>query len=129
MAAEQATAALLEAGHRRVAFVTALADPGRWTPGEPLRVSSVTERLSGISAALSSAGIAPDRELIHFGAIGFAEAAAVLDDLLALPEPPTAILASDSLIALDLLRAARARGLRVPDDLSFVMFDDFRGPS
>ncbi|PPI23748.1 LacI family DNA-binding transcriptional regulator [Rathayibacter sp. AY1B5] len=125
VAAEKATAALLEAGHRRVAFVTALADPGDWTPGEPLRVSSVTERLSGISAALRSAGIAPDRELIHFGAIGFVEAAAVLDDLLALPEPPTAILASDSLIALDLLRAARARGLRVPDDLSFVMFDDF----
>ncbi|MCJ1687000.1 LacI family DNA-binding transcriptional regulator [Rathayibacter sp. VKM Ac-2927] len=124
-AAEQAAAALVAAGHRRIAFVTALAHPGEWTPGEPLRVSSVTERLAGIAAALISAGIAPDRELIAFGANGLDATGAILDDLLALAEPPTAILASDSLIALDLLRAGRARGLRIPEDLSFVMFDDF----
>lgn len=124
-AAEQATTALVDAGHRRVAFVTALADPGEWTPDQPLRVSSVAERLSGISSALRTAGIAPDRDLIAFGADGLEATRGILDRLLTLPEPPTAILASDSLIALDLLRTARARGLRVPDDLSFVMFDDF----
>ena len=90
-----------------------------------LRVSSVTDRLAGIVRALRARGIDPSPDLIRFNAQGAQRTRAVTEDLLDLEDPPTAILASDSLIALDVLRALKDRGLRVPDDLSFVMFDDF----
>ena len=46
--------------------------------------------------------------------------------LLDLPKPPTAIFAFNDAIALGVLRAAHERGLRVPDDLSVVGFDDIK---
>jgi LacI family transcriptional regulator len=46
--------------------------------------------------------------------------------LLELPEPPTAIFAFNDAIAIGALRAARERGLRVPEDLSILGFDDIR---
>jgi LacI family transcriptional regulator len=124
--ASDATTALLDAGHTRIAFVSALQTGGEgYSEGLDLRVSSVTDRLAGILQALRSHGIEPSVDLIRFGAQGSERTRAITEDLLALEDPPTAILASDSLIALDVLRTLRDRGLRVPDDLSFVMFDDF----
>jgi LacI family transcriptional regulator len=124
-AAQDAAASLVVAGHRRIAFVTALAPVDRWRFGEALPVSSVTERVAGLAEALRAGGIEPDEELVRFGAVGMPAVARILDELLALAHPPTALVASDSVIALDLLRALRSRGLRVPADLSFVAFDDF----
>jgi LacI family transcriptional regulator len=121
-----ATAALLDAGHTRIAFVSALQTEGEtYSDRLELRVSSVTDRLAGIVGALRSRGIEPSAELIRFGAHGRENTRVIVEDLLDLQDPPTAILASDSLIALDVLRTLKDRGLRVPDDLSFVMFDDF----
>jgi LacI family transcriptional regulator len=124
--ASEATTALLDAGHTRIAFVSALQTGGEGYSEElDLRVSSVTDRLAGIVQALRDRGIEPAVELIRFGAQGQERTRVIIEDLLDLEDPPTAILASDSLIALDVLRTLRDRGLRVPDDLSFVMFDDF----
>ena len=124
--ASAATAALLDAGHTRIAFVSALQTEGEgYSDRLELRVSSVTDRLAGIVSALRSHGIEPSADLIRFGALGPERTRAITGELLELEDPPTAILASDSLIALDVLRTLRDRGLRVPDDLSFVMFDDF----
>ena len=42
-----------------------------------------------------------------------------------LSEPPSALIASDNLIAMGILHGLAKRGLRVPEDISFVMYDDF----
>jgi LacI family transcriptional regulator len=108
-----ATEHLLSLGHRRIGVITGVRD---W-------LASV-ERLSGHNAALASAGVPLDPALVVESdwAIEGGETAA--DALLALPEPPSAIFAFNDNMAVGALRAAQARGLRVPEDLSLVGFDD-----
>ena len=111
--ADQAMRHLLRLGHRRIAHITG---PKGWLATE--------DRRRGYRAALASAGTLPDPGLE-------AEAIPEIDSgrdaataLLALPDPPTAIFAFNDNIAIGAIQAARARGLRVPDDLSVVGFDD-----
>jgi LacI family transcriptional regulator len=108
-----ATEHLLSFGHRRIGVITGVPD---WLAS--------TERLNGYTAALASAGVLPDPALVVESdwAVegGEAAAAALLDR----PEPPTAIFAFNDNMAVGVLRAVRARGLRVPEDLSVVGFDD-----
>src|SRR5919197_2588344 len=104
---------LLELGHRRIAAITG---PGGWVATE--------DRRRGYHAALAAAGILPPPELevaSDFEIGGGVEAAGALLDL---PERPTAIFAFNDNIAIGAIQAARARGLRVPEDLSVVGFDD-----
>ena len=113
--ADQAMGHLLALGHRRIGAITG---PPGWVATE--------ERLAGYQAALTAAGIAPDPDLVVASDYEFApgaEAAAVLLDV---PKPPTAIFAFNDAIALGVLRAAYERGLRVPDDVSVVGFDDIK---
>jgi LacI family transcriptional regulator len=108
-----ATRHLLELGHRRIGFIAGVMELG-----------CAVDRLAGYRAALSEFGIAPDPSLIcegnFFRPAGFAGARALLD----LPEPPTAIFASNDEMAFGVIDAARDRGLRIPADLSVVGFDD-----
>jgi len=80
--------------------------------------------LSGYQTALAAAGVLPSSELIAVGDFkisgGRAAAAALLD----LAEPPTAIFASNDNMAIGAIQVAREHGLRVPEDLSVVGFDD-----
>jgi LacI family transcriptional regulator len=111
--ATQATRHLLELGHRRIG---AIAGPAGWMATE--------ERLRGYHAALAGAGVLPDPGLVqhsNFRVEGGREAAL---RLLARPHPPTAIFAFNDSMAIGAMQAASARGLRVPDDLSVVGFDD-----
>jgi LacI family transcriptional regulator len=111
--ADQAMRHLLTLGHRRIAAITG---PRGWVATE--------DRRRGYHAALAAAGILPDPELeaeADFEIEGGVEAAASLLDL---RRPPTAIFAFNDNLAIGALRAARARGLRVPEDLSVVGFDD-----
>jgi len=111
--ADQAMRHLLELGHRRIAQITG---PRGWVATE--------DRRRGYRAALAAAGILPDPAL-EVGAepeIEFGREAA--QKLLDLPRPPTAIFAFNDNIAIGAIQAARARGLRVPEDLSIVGFDD-----
>jgi LacI family transcriptional regulator len=104
---------LLELGHRRIAAITG---PRGWVATE--------DRRRGYHAALAAAGILPPPELevaSDFEIGGGVEAAGALLDL---PEPPTAIFAFNDNIAIGTIQAARARGIRVPEDLSVVGFDD-----
>jgi LacI family transcriptional regulator len=111
--ANQATAHLLELGHRRIAAITG---PAGWMATE--------ERLRGHRAALAAAGVLPDRALVvesNFEVEGGRAAAAALLDL---AEPPTAIFAFNDQLAIGAMQAALERGLRVPGELSIVGFDD-----
>ncbi len=111
--ARAATDHLLGLGHRRIAIITG---ESGWFASE--------ERINGYHAALATAGVLPAPELMmpgHFEIEGGANAAHAL---LSLAEPPTAIFASNDNMAVGALRVARERGLRVPEDLSIVGFDD-----
>ena len=111
--AEQAIRHLLMLGHRRIAVITG---PPGWQATE--------ERRAAYRATLAAAGIQPEPafEVASDFQVGPAvQAAAALLDL---PDPPTAIFAFNDSIAFGALRAARDRGLRVPEDLSVVGFDD-----
>jgi LacI family transcriptional regulator len=111
--AKVATDHLLALGHRRIGAITGTRG---WAASE--------ERLNGYHAALGAAGILPDPELVgdsDFLIEGGREAAARLLDL---SNPPTAIFAFNDNMAVGALQEARARELRVPEDLSVVGFDD-----
>jgi LacI family transcriptional regulator len=111
--ARAATNHLLALGHRRIAAITG---PKGWVATE--------ERRNGYHAALAAAGVLPHAELEVEGhwriPHGFAAASVLLD----LEPQPTAIFAFNDNMAIGAMQAARERGLRVPDDLSIVGFDD-----
>jgi LacI family transcriptional regulator len=107
-----ATEYLLSLGHRRIAVIG----------GQPYKCT--TARLAGYRAALQEAGVPVDPLLVQPGSFqakaGYASANALLD----VPDPPTAIFAGNDLQAMGVYRALYERGLRVPDDMSVVGFDD-----
>jgi LacI family transcriptional regulator len=112
--ARAATEHLLQLGHRRIGAITG---PRAWLAS--------TERLNGYHGALGSAGVSPDPALVaesdfRTGPVTEAAAGAMLD----LPDPPTAIFAFNDNAAVSVVHVARARGLRIPEDLSVVGFDD-----
>ena len=104
---------LLSLGHRRIGFI-----------GGPPTLGCTQERLSGYYSALGAAGVEIDPDLVRPGdflqATGSAQAAALLD----LPEPPTAIFASNDMQAVGTYSALRARGRSIPADMSVMGFDD-----
>jgi LacI family transcriptional regulator len=104
---------LLELGHRRIAAITG---PPGWVATE--------ERRQAYRGALAAAGIAFDPALELEADFDFepgAQAAAVLLDL---DRPPTAVFAFSDMIAIGAMKAARSRGIGIPDQLSIVGFDD-----
>ncbi|GAA3702548.1 LacI family DNA-binding transcriptional regulator [Zhihengliuella alba] len=123
--AGQATAELLELGHRGIGFISAVQAPTDvYEPGLVLQNSSVADRLGGIRDAYARAGIAPDPRWFRLNAKTAEAIRAATHELLELDDAPTAIVASDSMVGLDVLRVLRERSLRVPHDVSFLMFDD-----
>jgi LacI family transcriptional regulator len=104
---------LVELGHRRIGLITG-------TPS----VGSTHERIVGWRETLTAAGIPVPEDLIIEGDFLEPRGRAAAGELLARPDPPTAIFASSDAAAFGVIRAARERGLRVPEDLSVVGFDD-----
>lgn len=109
----QATEHLLGLGHRRIATITGRID-----------TLCAQARLDGYRAALARAGLAPDPALVAEGDFRFESALASARELLSLSEPPTAIIAASDVQAMGVYEAARQHGLRIPEDLSVVGFDD-----
>ncbi|MER7363091.1 substrate-binding domain-containing protein [Nonomuraea wenchangensis] len=111
--AAEATRHLLRCGYRRIAFVCGSAAEG-----------PAAERVAGYRAALADAGVPPDQALVahtHFSRAGGAEGVA---RLLELAEPPDAVLCANDVMAIGALDVAAQRGLRVPEDLAVMGFDD-----
>lgn len=116
-AARQAVDHLIERGHRRIALIGGdSGDPMRFTP--PLR------RRIGFSDALCAVGVEPDPQLEKLGYFTVEGGRQATRDLLALPERPTAIFAESDEMAYGAMREITAAGLRIPDDIAIVGFDD-----
>ncbi|MEW2513065.1 LacI family DNA-binding transcriptional regulator [Streptomyces sp. NPDC046870] len=101
-------------GHRRIALVAGL--PGLSTTGE---------RVSGYREGLTAAGLAHDERLLVSGNSESAGAERATAGLLALPDPPTALVTANNAMTIGALRALRRHGRSVPDDLALCCFDDF----
>jgi LacI family transcriptional regulator len=109
-----ATSHLLELGHRTVATITG-----------PLEWPSADARLAGYRAALRAAGIPDDPALVeHTPDWGLETGFAATDRLLSRGRPITAVFAQSDFIALGAIRRLRSEGLRVPEDVSVVGYDD-----
>jgi LacI family transcriptional regulator len=113
--ADQAMRHLLDLGHRRIA---AICGPPGWLATE--------DRRRGYEAALAAAGLPLDPALLTASDFERGPGMEAAATLLELPEPPTAIFAFNDAIAIGALRAAGDRGLRVPEDLSILGFDDIQ---
>jgi DNA-binding LacI/PurR family transcriptional regulator len=128
---EAAVRHLLELGHRRLAVLTmplqAVGREGRADLGRQREAtySVIRRRLAGAAAAMAAAGETWDQvTVVECAANDPAAAADAVAGLLAGPEAPTAVFACSDQLALGVLRAARSAGIRVPEGLSVVGFDD-----
>ncbi|MFF2078273.1 LacI family DNA-binding transcriptional regulator [Kitasatospora sp. NPDC058162] len=108
-----ATRHLLDLGHRRIGLI-----------GGPARMMCSRARADGYRAALDIAGIPYDPELVREGDFHHESGRRLGLELLGLPDRPTAVFAGNDLQALGLYEAARELGLRIPEDVSVVGFDD-----
>ena len=110
---------LVDMGHRRIAVLT-----GR------RNVSTSVDRVAGCRRALEEAGLTLPDELVHWGGFQFgksnqADGHRMATEMLAAEgERPTAVFCANNFIAFGAIRALRSAGLRVPDDISVVAFDD-----
>jgi LacI family transcriptional regulator len=110
-AARSAVAYLIGKGHTRIGMITGRRGPGR-------------NRLLGYQQALAERHIALDAQLIRSGDFNVAGGHQSMRQLLALTPRPTAVFAANDLMAMGAMSAIRTAGLRVPDDVAVVGFDD-----
>ncbi|WP_307797194.1 LacI family DNA-binding transcriptional regulator [Actinomadura barringtoniae] len=108
--AREAVRHLVAHGHRRVAFL-----------GDLPKIFTARERLRGYAEALEESGIAYDPAIVRMGQHDVAGAGHVMDELLAVPDPPSAVFTGNNLLTAGALRAIRAARARV----ALVGFDDF----
>ena len=107
---------LIEMGHQRIAAISG-----------PIKTSTAEDRVAGYCLALSEAGIPLEHALIKRGEYRAASGERLTHRLLDQDRPPTAIFAANNAIALGVIDALGQRGLRVPQDLALVSFDDLPG--
>jgi LacI family transcriptional regulator len=122
-AARDVVERLVAAGHRRIAMVTGGLGSAQRTPSRP-GVSTGQDRVDGFLAGLADAGIADPKAYLRTGAHNPDLACEFMAELIALPERPTAVFASNSRVALGVVKAIRQAGLAVPQEMSMVGFDD-----
>lgn len=108
-----ATKHLIDLGHRRIAHIRGRSD-----------LASAELREAGYRESLKEAGIPFDPELVRDGGYKAALTADSAHELLTRPDRPTAVFAANDMSALGVIAVARELGLRVPEDLSVIGFDD-----
>ncbi len=107
--ARQVTHSLIDSGARRIAFLGGLN-----------QLKQTADRKHGYLEALRERGVPIRTELVKCHHISFNSGLSDTLDLLDLPEPPDAIIASHGLLAISALQAITSRGLRIPDDVAIV---------
>ncbi|MFZ3482554.1 LacI family DNA-binding transcriptional regulator [Sphingomonas sp. 3-13AW] len=112
-AAAVMTQHVMDLGHRRIGFIA----------GNP-NLSASALRLEGYRRALADAGMAEDPDLIVDGLYTYRSGLDAAEQLLDLPDPPTAIVSSNDDMAAATVAVAHRRGLDVPGDLTVCGFDD-----
>lgn len=117
LAARNATRHLVNLGHRRIGFVAG-------DPRSGLPFSVPRERHDGYVEALSEAGVGHRAELVVATGASVADGAQAAAQLMAVAEPPTAIVAGTDDLAFGILQTLRSLGYGVPEDVSLVGFDD-----
>lgn len=104
---------LAELGHRRIGLISGRAG-----------LTTTQERVLGYRLGLGRAGLPWAQELVASGESLVRPAAQALHGLLSLERPPTAVIAGNNVMMSGVLRSARQHGLRVPDDLAIVGYDE-----
>jgi LacI family transcriptional regulator len=110
-AAQRAVAYLIGKGHRRIGMLTGQRGPG-------------SNRVLGYQRALAKHQIPLDEQLICSNDFTLAGGYESMQTLLALAACPTAVFAANDLMAMGAMNAIRAAGLRIPQDVAVVGFDD-----
>lgn len=107
--ARQVTNALVDSGAKRIAFL-----------GGPNKMKQTSERKHGYLETLRERNIPIRKELVKCNYISYNSGLTDTFELLDLPEPPDAIIASHGMLATSALKAIESRGLRIPDDVALV---------
>ena len=113
-----ATEHLIALGHTRIAYVGGNQD-----------ASTNHQRFAGFRQAMEDAGIPVPDDHVNHGDYTRLSGSIIAKRLLQLPEPPTALVCADDLIALGCMEGLHAAGLQVPDDVALVGFDDIPSAS
>ena len=111
--AQLATQHLVNLGHKRIAYINGMEE---WVEAQ--------ERLSGYKEVLLKHGLPVDKALIRHGDWGEESGYRAGRDLLSLDQPPTAIFAANDIMALGVIYAAQEAGVKIPEDLALVGYDD-----
>ncbi len=109
-----ATQHLLDLGHSRIGFIK----------GRLPSAARAEERFIGYRQALRNTGVAYDPALVITSDVNQDAGFLAMQQLLALPEPPTAVFCHNDALAVGAMHACNAAGLSIPDDISVVGFDD-----
>jgi LacI family transcriptional regulator len=115
-AAHAATHKLIALGHCRIAFISGAPNYG-----------NSARRLAGFYAALADAGLDAKTGRVGTGNFHFDTAASVIEQMMLEPDRPTAFIADNDAMAFAALHVASRFGLRVPEDVSIVSFEDTPG--
>lgn len=118
MGGQLATQHLIELGHRRIAYLSDVLDDVF------SKTAASQYRYRGYARALHDAGIQFRPEYVREGRHSREEARRCASELFALPDCPTAVFAASDTQAIGVMEAARAAGLRVPEDVSVIGYDD-----
>jgi LacI family transcriptional regulator, repressor for deo operon, udp, cdd, tsx, nupC, and nupG len=116
-AARAAVDHLTALGHRRIGLIGGDTD-------DPMAFTPPLHRRTGYQEALQAVGVEPDLALEHLGYFTVEGGSAAARKLLALPDAPTAMFAESDEMAYGALREIYRAGLRVPEDVAVVGFDD-----
>lgn len=108
---------LVELGHTRIGLIGGDTD-------DPMRFTPPLYRRNGYLAALEAAGIAFDPALEVLGYFTVDGGQAAMTALLDVPDPPTAVFAESDEMAFGAIKTIRKRGLRIPQDVALIGFDD-----